>query len=65
VSPAQQAPGEGVPAFVEINGHRVDARYADLFRSGVDGSPISDDEWDEQIRRIREHEPDFTVPRIS
>lgn len=50
--------------FVVINGHKVDARYADLFYSGATGEPITDAEWDEQIRRIRVFEPDFTIPKV-
>lgn len=52
-------------AWVEINGHKVDPAYVDLFIDGRTGQPISDDEWDEQMRRIREHEPSFTLPKVG
>ena len=51
--------------FVIINGHRVPAEYVDLFIDGRTGEPIPDDQWDEQMRRIRTHEPDFVVPKVA
>lgn len=51
--------------FVIINGHKVPAEYVDLFIDGRTGEPIPDDQWDEQMRRIRKHEPDFTVPKVD
>lgn len=50
---------------VIINGHEVPAEFADLFIDGRTGEPIPDDQWDEQMRRIRTHEPDFIVPRVD
>lgn len=50
---------------VEINGHLVPAQYADLFYDGRTGEPITDAEWDEQMRRIRVNEPWFTVPKVA
>jgi len=44
-----------------LNGHEIPDEYADLFFDGRTGEPISDEAWDEQIRRIREHEPEFKV----
>lgn len=51
--------------FVIVNGHKVPADYADLFIDGRTGLPIPDEHWDEQMRRIRVHEPDFTVPKVA
>jgi pyruvate dehydrogenase complex dehydrogenase (E1) component len=43
-------------SFVVINGHKVPSEYADLFISGRTG---------EQLRRIRVHQPDFSVPKVG
>lgn len=51
--------------FVVINGHKVPIEYVDLFIDGRTGEPIPDDQWDEQMRRIRTHEPDFVVPKVA
>ena len=32
--------------------HTVQADQADLFRNGHDGGPLTDQEWDEQKRRL-------------
>jgi hypothetical protein len=52
-------------SFVVINGHKVPSEYADLFISGRTGKPIPDEQWDEQLRRIRVHQPDFSVPKVG
>ena len=39
--------------YVDINGHKVDADKVDLFFSGKDGTPVTDEEWDESARRIK------------
>lgn len=35
-----------------INGHTVPDEDVDLFLNGETGEPISDEEWDEQKRRL-------------
>jgi len=52
-------------SFVVINGHKVPAEYVDLFINGRTGKPITDEQWDEQLRRIRVHQPDFVVPKVG
>lgn len=52
-------------SFVVINGHKVPVEYVDLFISGRTGEPITDEQWDEQLRRIRVHHPDFTIPKVG
>lgn len=42
-------------AFVLIDGHRVDPGKVDLFFNH-DGTRVSDEQWDETTRRIREAE---------
>lgn len=39
--------------FVEIDGHKVPAHLADLFYNADDGSRVTDEQWDEQMRRFR------------
>lgn len=39
--------------YIEIDGHRVDARKADRFYHGSDGRRVTDEEWDEDRRRAR------------
>jgi hypothetical protein len=41
--------------YVDIDGHRVPAHLADMFYDGRTGERITDEEWDEQRRRLREH----------
>lgn len=45
-------------ATFEIDGHVIDAnKYSpDLFYSGKDGTRVSDEEWDESARRVKEAE---------
>lgn len=40
--------------------HVPDA-FVDWFFDGKTGDLLTDEQWDEQIRRIREFEPDFKV----
>lgn len=47
--------------WIEIDGHRVDARKADRFYHGSDGRRVSDEDWDEDRRRAR-GESDVVVP---
>lgn len=47
--------------WLEIDGHRVDARKADRFYHGSDGRRVTDEEWDEDRRRAR-GESDVVVP---
>lgn len=39
---------------VDINGHQVEEGFAELLLDGETGEPISDEEYDEQKRRIEE-----------
>lgn len=52
-------------SYVTLNGHKVPVEYVDLFLDGRTGEPVPDDQWDEQMRRIRTHEPDFVVPKVT
>lgn len=45
-----------------INGHKVPTDYVHLFLDGETGEPISDEQWDEQMNRLRQFEPEFKVP---
>lgn len=40
------------------NGHEVPDELVEYFIDGRTGEPISDEEWDEQRRRLREHGDD-------
>lgn len=51
--------------YTVINGYKVPLTHADMFRHGDDNSPLTDEEWDEQVRRIRKYEPDFRVPKVE
>lgn len=42
--------------FILIDGHKVAAELADQFYSGKTGERVTDAEWDESRRRIREAE---------
>jgi len=47
------------PEKVLIDGqYPVDAYLVDYFYDGATGRRITDDEWDEQRRRLREHDAD-------
>ncbi len=41
-------------ATVRIDGHTVDARNADQFFNGSDGSRVTDEQWDESRDRTAE-----------
>lgn len=43
---------------IEIDGHVIDLnKYSpDIFFSGKDGERVTDEEWDESARRVREAE---------
>lgn len=41
---------------ISVNGHDVPAAEADRFFNGRDGSPLTDEQWDEDKRR-RENAP--------
>lgn len=43
---------------IKIDGHNVPVDKADLFFDGETGKRLTDDEWDEQQKRIRETDPD-------
>lgn len=42
--------------YIEIDGHKVDPEKADLFYNMNDGTRVTDEEWDESARRIKEAE---------
>ncbi|HEY8588654.1 MAG TPA: hypothetical protein VIL55_03770 [Naasia sp.] len=44
------------PEYVIIDGHKVDPHIADRFYDGCTGRRVTDEEWDESQRRIRELE---------
>lgn len=41
---------------IELNGHMVDPHTIDQFIDGHTGLPITDEQWDESQRRLREAE---------
>ncbi len=41
---------------IELDGHMVDPDRIDQFYDGNTGRRITDEEWDESQRRLREHE---------
>lgn len=49
----------------EIDGHKVPVGYESWFYNGDDGSRISDEQWDEQMRRVREVDPNFRFPKVG
>lgn len=42
--------------FVVIDGHKVDPHRVDQFFNGDTGERVTDEEWDESQRRLREAE---------
>lgn len=48
--------------FVEIDGHKVDAHRVDQFYDGRTGRRVTDEEWDESQRRLREAEAADAAP---
>jgi hypothetical protein len=44
------------PQYVNIDGHKVDPHRVDEFYDGRTGRRVTDEEWDESARRVREAE---------
>ena len=51
--------------YVDIDGHKVDARIADRFYNDSDGSRVTDEQWDETKRRIETNGEGVDIPKST